>query len=92
MLVTEIVLASRRRVEAVAFANSLTSRRVPSSRSLTERTSSKSNVESSPVSDAMTRKVLVTADLFSSVTWRFSTVKIEPLTLPLVALTATFAP
>jgi hypothetical protein len=49
-----MVLASRRRALAAAAANSPMSRRVPSSASLTERTSERSKLISSPDSAAMT--------------------------------------
>src|SRR5258706_11169123 len=59
--VTTIVLASRRRADALAFANSFTSRRAPSSISFTLRTSARSKLMSSPFSEAITSAWLVTA-------------------------------
>ena len=92
-----MVLASRRRVEAVAFANSLRSFRVPSSSSLTLRTSVRSKLVISPVSDAMTSEYASTGEDFSSVflsaaVARFSTVRIEPDAVPFSEVTITLAP
>src|SRR5215831_14069429 len=88
-----MVFASRRRAEAVALANSLTSRRVPSSISLIERTSARSKLISSPLSEAITSVWEVWAGLFaSSCDLRSSIVRIDPVALRLAVATMMRAP
>ncbi|MCA1630044.1 MAG: hypothetical protein LC774_06865 [Acidobacteria bacterium] len=89
-----MVLASRRRAEAEADANSLMSRREPSSASFTERTSARSKLISSPPSVEMTSACVRTVGLFGS-GWesRRSTVRIEPTAVRFcLVVTTTRAP
>ncbi len=89
-----MVLASRRRALAVAAANSPTSRRVPSSRRRTARTSARSKLCSSPPSEAMTSACVTVAGFCGSgCVRRSSTVRTEPEAVrPPEVVTATRAP